>query len=67
MEVDEKGSENVEYVSEQLDIQGTALEAFSDIFARFQLPPDESSVRADNFGILLLGLSHLLHRENLTN
>ncbi|KAI0034525.1 hypothetical protein K488DRAFT_45312 [Vararia minispora EC-137] len=28
--------ENVEYVSEQLDVQGSALEAFSDVFARFQ-------------------------------
>lgn len=36
---------NVEYVPEQLDVQGSALEAFSDVFARFQLPPDESSVR----------------------
>ncbi|KAF8889874.1 hypothetical protein BD779DRAFT_1519394 [Infundibulicybe gibba] len=33
---------NVEYVSEQLDIKGSALEAFSDVFARFQAPPDES-------------------------
>jgi splicing factor 3B subunit 2 len=31
---------NVEYVSEQLDVKGPALEAFSDVFARFQLPPD---------------------------
>ncbi|KAG7442503.1 DUF382-domain-containing protein [Guyanagaster necrorhizus] len=34
---------NVEYVPEQLD--GTAFEAFSDVFARFQLPPDESVKR----------------------
>ncbi|KAK0196459.1 DUF382-domain-containing protein [Armillaria mellea] len=32
---------NVEYVPEPLD--DTALEAFSDVFARFQLPPEESS------------------------
>jgi splicing factor 3B subunit 2 len=37
--------ENVEYVPEQLDLKGPALEAFSDVFARFQLPPDESLVR----------------------
>ena len=37
--------QNVEYVSEQLDIKGPALEAFSDVFARFQLPPESSSVR----------------------
>lgn len=35
----------VEYVSEQLDVKGPALEAFSDVFARFQAPPDSSSVR----------------------
>jgi splicing factor 3B subunit 2 len=36
---------NVEYVPEQLDVKGSTLEAFSDVFARFQLPPDESTVR----------------------
>ncbi|ESK96084.1 splicing factor 3b [Moniliophthora roreri MCA 2997] len=34
---------NVEYVFEQLDVKGPGLEAFSDVFARFQLPPEESS------------------------
>ncbi|CAA7271100.1 unnamed protein product [Cyclocybe aegerita] len=34
---------NVEYVSEQLDITDAGLEAFSDVFARFQLPPEEST------------------------
>ncbi|KAJ3496473.1 hypothetical protein NLJ89_g10481 [Agrocybe chaxingu] len=34
---------NVEYVSEQLDITDSGLEAFSDVFARFQLPPEEST------------------------
>ena len=43
MEVD--GPQNVEYVSEQLDVKDPALEAFSDVFARFQLPKDEGSVR----------------------
>lgn len=38
-------SVNIEYVSEQLDIKGPALEAFSDVFARFQLPTEESEVR----------------------
>jgi splicing factor 3B subunit 2 len=32
-------------VSEQLDITGAAFAAFSDVFARFQLPPEENSVR----------------------
>lgn len=36
---------DVEYVPEQLDVKGSALEAFSDVFARFQLPPESSSVR----------------------
>jgi splicing factor 3B subunit 2 len=42
MNVDE--DDNVEYVSEQLDANGSVLEAFSDVFARFQLPPEESAV-----------------------
>ncbi|KZP18309.1 DUF382-domain-containing protein [Athelia psychrophila] len=37
--------QDVEYVSEQLDVTGSALEAFSDVFARFQLPPDETTDR----------------------
>lgn len=40
----ESRTANVEYVSEQLDLSDAGLEAFSDVFARFQLPPDESSV-----------------------
>ena len=35
---------NVEYVSEQLD--SSVLGAFSDVFARFQPPPESVSVRA---------------------
>ncbi|KAJ6591731.1 DUF382-domain-containing protein [Mycena vulgaris] len=45
MNVDE--DDNVEYVSEQLDANGSVLEAFSDVFARFQLPPDESTQGKD--------------------
>ncbi|KAJ7155572.1 DUF382-domain-containing protein [Mycena crocata] len=41
MNVDD--DDNVEYVSEQLDANGSVLEAFSDVFARFQLPPEEST------------------------
>jgi splicing factor 3B subunit 2 len=40
---------NVEYVFEQLDTNTSALEAFSDVFARFQLPPEDSSVRSPVF------------------
>ncbi|KAJ6474587.1 hypothetical protein C8R47DRAFT_1143677 [Mycena vitilis] len=43
MNVDD--DDNVEYVSEQLDANGSVLEAFSDVFARFQLPPEESAGR----------------------
>ncbi|KAH8106909.1 hypothetical protein BXZ70DRAFT_915574 [Cristinia sonorae] len=42
-EQEDAQSQNVEYVSEQLDVKGSALEAFSDVFARFQLPPESSS------------------------
>ncbi|GBE81817.1 Pre-mRNA-splicing factor sap145 [Sparassis crispa] len=37
--------QNVEYVSEQLDVKGAALEAFSDVFARFQPPLETASSR----------------------
>ncbi|EPQ57816.1 DUF382-domain-containing protein [Gloeophyllum trabeum ATCC 11539] len=35
---------NAAYVPEPLDIKDPSLEAFSNVFARFQLPPDESEV-----------------------
>lgn len=38
---------DVEYVPEQLDVKGPALEEFSDVFARFQLPPEASSQDRD--------------------
>ncbi|TFK91760.1 DUF382-domain-containing protein [Polyporus arcularius HHB13444] len=41
MEVD--GPQNVEYVSEQLDVKDPALEAFSNVFARFQAPPESTA------------------------
>lgn len=34
-----------EYVSEQLDLSAPSIAAFSDVFARFQLPADEPIVR----------------------
>ena len=43
-EDDGKGVSNVEYVSEPLDLNDASLEAFADVFARFQFPPEESSV-----------------------
>ncbi|KAJ7760402.1 DUF382-domain-containing protein [Mycena metata] len=45
MNVDDE--DNVEYVSEQLDANNSVLEAFSDVFARFQLPPEESTQGRD--------------------
>jgi hypothetical protein len=44
-EDDHQEYENVEYVSEQLDLKGAALEAFSDVFARFQYDPEDRPVR----------------------
>ncbi|KAF9505862.1 hypothetical protein BS47DRAFT_1385805 [Hydnum rufescens UP504] len=41
IEDDEEAS--VEYVTEQLDIASSGLEAFSNVFARFQLPPEVAS------------------------
>jgi hypothetical protein len=41
-------------VSEQFNANDPTFEAFSDVFARFQLPPDESAV---SFVILLLCVS----------
>ncbi|KAI0362601.1 DUF382-domain-containing protein [Trametes cingulata] len=43
MEVDEP--QNVEYVSEPLEVKDPALEAFSDVFARFKPPPESTPVR----------------------
>ncbi len=50
---------DVEYVPEQLDVKGSALEAFSDVFARFQLPPESSSVRLKLLNIVLLSYTAL--------
>lgn len=36
--------ENVEYVSEQLDLKGAVPEAFFDVFARFQFESEDSTV-----------------------
>ena len=41
---DESGAEStVEYVAEALEVQ-PGMEAFSDVFARFQLPSESESV-----------------------
>ena len=49
-DVDEPQS-SIEYVPEQLEVKGAALEAFSDVFARFQPPPDSNSVSATHLDI----------------
>ena len=51
MDVEIEQVSNVEYVSEQLDLSEAGLEAFSDVFARFQLPPEEPSVSSSTFYI----------------
>ena len=33
----------VEYVPERLDVDDPSMEAFSDVFARFQLPEEEEN------------------------
>lgn len=44
-ETDDEGEDStVEYVTEALDVQ-PGLEAFSDVFARFQLPSESDAVR----------------------
>ncbi|KZT09690.1 DUF382-domain-containing protein [Laetiporus sulphureus 93-53] len=40
-------SMDVEYVPEQLDVKGPAVEEFSDVFARFQLPPESALQNRD--------------------
>nr|VWO98897.1 Arf family GTPase [Ganoderma boninense] len=41
----EEKPQHVEYVSEQLDVKDPALEAFSNVFARFQAPAEITTVR----------------------
>lgn len=36
---------SAEYVSEEMDVKGSGFEQFAEVFARFQLPPEESPVR----------------------
>jgi splicing factor 3B subunit 2 len=50
-------SENVEYVSEQLDLKGAALEAFSEVFSRFQFDPEDTPVRSES---IFLPFRHLI-------
>ena len=33
-------------VMDDIDVKAPGMEAFADVFARFQLPPDEATVRA---------------------
>ena len=56
---DEK-PQHVEYVSEQLDVKDPALEAFSNVFARFQAPTEVTTVRVFRMISLHCGLSYLL-------
>lgn len=60
MEDDGDGDENVEYVIEQLDMMDPALEAFSDILAKFQVTPDTAEVRPSTLKSPLHFHSHRL-------
>lgn len=42
---EESQMDRVEYVAEQLDVNGSSMEAFSEVFARFKLPAEETAVR----------------------
>ncbi len=53
-------SSNVEYVFEQLDLTEVGLEVFSDVFAHFQLPPEELLVCILHFALLLVSLKFLV-------
>jgi hypothetical protein len=61
MEVEAEAGQSsiVEYVFEQLDLAEVGLEVFSDVFARFQLPPEESLVCILHFSLLLVSLKSL--------
>lgn len=48
MEEDGVQPMDVEYVPEQLDVKGPALEGFSSVFARFQPPPESAFVRSSH-------------------
>ena len=43
-EIRNEAESRVEYVPESLELKDPALEAFSNVFARFQLPSEEKSV-----------------------
>ncbi|EJF66233.1 hypothetical protein DICSQDRAFT_49878 [Dichomitus squalens LYAD-421 SS1] len=43
VKMEEDKPQNVEYVSEQLDVKDPALEAFSNVFARFQAPAETTT------------------------
>ncbi|KAG9086941.1 hypothetical protein FRC06_002803, partial [Ceratobasidium sp. 370] len=48
MSVDEQSDADIEYVSETLDVKAPGLEAFSDVFARFQAPEGSSSAATED-------------------
>lgn len=44
--VDDESESNVEYVPEQLALQDSVFDGFVDVFARFQLPNEATTVRS---------------------
>jgi splicing factor 3B subunit 2 len=49
MDVDEKSNvkqnSSDAMVTDDIDVKAPGMEAFAEVFARFQLPPDETTVR----------------------
>ena len=51
-EIRNEAESRVEYVPESLELKDPALEAFSNVFARFQLPSETTTVRTNtSFGM----------------
>ncbi len=55
--------DSVEYIPERLDFDNNSIEAFSDVFARFQLPPDESEVYQSSFIFSLIAHLYLVGQD----
>lgn len=66
MDVDGQSDADVEYVSEAIDVKAPGLEAFSNVFARFQAPESSTVVRRI-FTIVLLSLAHRRFRPATTS
>ena len=61
----EEAPNDVEYVFEQLDIKGSGFEEFADVLARFQQPPEATSVRRPSLLFFDCVRSHRCETLNL--